>query len=97
MSPLRRLLLGALLLLAPGQAGAAAPSAGDCSGSGGVGPSHCLYRSLLPSTGIVADCKSDTDCRIGYYYGGPDRYWRHHRHKRHRHERYDGWRDGDDD
>ena len=72
MSPLRRLLLGALLLLAPWQAGAAAPSAGECSGPGGAGLSHCLYRSLLPSTGIVADCKSDTDCRIGYYYGGPD-------------------------
>jgi hypothetical protein len=72
VSPLRRLLLGALLLLAPWQAGAAASSAGECSGPGGASHSHCLYRSLLPSTGIVADCKSDTDCRVGYYYGGPD-------------------------
>jgi len=26
----------------------------------------------MPSTGIVADCRSDRDCRIGYYYGGPE-------------------------
>ena len=26
----------------------------------------------MPSTGIVADCLSDSDCRIGYYYGGPE-------------------------
>lgn len=71
MRPLRRLLLGALLLLAPWSAGAAARFTGECSGSGGAEPSHCLYRSLMPSTGIVADCKSDRDCRIGYYYGGP--------------------------
>jgi hypothetical protein len=33
---------------------------------------RCLYRSLLPSTGIVADCESDTRCRVGAYYGSPD-------------------------
>ena len=33
--------------------------------------SHCLYRSWLPSTGIVASCRDDRDCRVGYYYGDP--------------------------
>jgi len=28
---------------------------------------------VLPSAGIVADCRSDRDCRVGYYYGGPER------------------------
>jgi len=69
---LRRLLPGALFLFVCWQAAAAAAPAGECSGLGGAGPSHCLYRSLLPSTGIIADCKSDSDCRIGYYYGQPD-------------------------
>lgn len=45
---------------------------GECTGSGGDGPSRCLYRSLLPSTGIVADCQSDAHCRVGAYYGSPD-------------------------
>jgi len=26
----------------------------------------------MPSTGMVADCRSDRDCRVGYYYGGPE-------------------------
>ena len=73
MFPLARLLLGALLLLAPLPAAAAAPAPAECSGPGGAGPSHCLYRSVLPSAGIVADCVSDRDCRVGYYYGGLDR------------------------
>ena len=50
-----------------------APVAGDCAGPGGVGPSRCLYRSAFPSTGLVADCRTDRDCRVGYYYGDPDR------------------------
>jgi hypothetical protein len=68
-----RLLLGALVLLVPSPAAATPVSTGECSGPGGAGPSHCLYRSLMPSTGIVADCKSDSDCRIGYYYGDPSK------------------------
>jgi len=68
---LRRLLLGALVLLVPWPAAATSPSPGECSGPGGTGPSRCLYRSLMPSTGIVADCQSDRDCRVGYYYGDP--------------------------
>lgn len=71
MRSLRRLLVGALFLLAPYPAAAAVPSSAECSGPGGAGPSHCLYRSGLPSSGIVADCKSDRDCRVGYYYGEP--------------------------
>ena len=73
MRALWRLLLGALVLLALWPAAATPVSTGECSGPGGAGPSHCLYRSLMPSTGIVADCKSDSDCRVGYYYGGPER------------------------
>jgi hypothetical protein len=45
---------------------------GECTGGGGAGPSRCLYRSLLPSSGIVADCESDARCRVGAYYGSPD-------------------------
>ncbi len=72
MSPARLLLSGILIALVWWPLADAAPSAGECSGSGGVGCSHCLYRSLMPSTGIVADCRSDRDCRVGYYYGGPE-------------------------
>ena len=71
MGALWRCLLGALALLVPWPAAATPVSTGECSGPGGAGPSHCLYRSLMPSTGIVADCRSDSDCRIGYYYGEP--------------------------
>jgi hypothetical protein len=70
MRPLLSLLLGALISLSAGWAAAEAPA--DCSGQGGDGPSRCLYRSALPSAGIVAECTSDRDCRVGYYYGGPD-------------------------
>jgi hypothetical protein len=45
--------------------------AGDCAGPGGEQASRCLYRSAFPSTGLVADCRSDRDCRVGYYYGDP--------------------------
>lgn len=61
--------LAALALL--GAPGTAAPVPGDCAGPGGAQPSHCLYRSALPSAGIVSDCRSDRDCRVGYYYGDP--------------------------
>jgi hypothetical protein len=64
------LLLGALIVLCARPAAADAPA--DCSGPGGDGPSRCLYRSALPSAGIVAACASDRDCRVGYYYGAPD-------------------------
>lgn len=73
MRPLPRFLLGVLCALSPGLAAAASGTAGECSGPGGSGPSHCLYRSVLPSAGIVADCTNDRDCHVGYYYGGPER------------------------
>ena len=70
MRPHLPLLLGALMVLCARPAAAEAPA--DCSGPGVDGPSRCLYRSALPSTGIVAACTSDRDCRVGYYYGAPD-------------------------
>lgn len=45
-------------------------AAAECV-SDAAGGSHCLYRSLLPSSGIVASCRDDRDCRVGYYYGDP--------------------------
>jgi hypothetical protein len=51
---------------------AVTPTPGECAGRGGAGPSRCLYRSLAPSAGLVADCRNDADCRVGYYYGDPD-------------------------
>ncbi len=48
---------------------------GECS-IGSDGASLCLYRSLLPSAGIVASCRDGHDCRVGYYYGNPsDAVW----------------------
>ncbi len=63
------LLLGAALALAPAPASPPA-TPGECSGESG-GISLCVYRSLLPSAGIVASCRAGHDCRVGYYYGNP--------------------------
>jgi hypothetical protein len=60
-------------LLSLAAAASPAPVAGDCAGPAEDGPSRCLYRSALPSTGLVADCRSDRDCRVGYYYGDPEK------------------------
>jgi hypothetical protein len=60
------------LLGAAAGAWAAGDDPGDCVTGGEGRPTRCLYRSLLPSTGIVADCESDTRCRVGAYYGSPD-------------------------
>ena len=57
-------------LLGPASAGG--PTPGECARAGAGPPSRCLYRSLLPSAGLVADCKTDADCRVGYYYGDPE-------------------------
>lgn len=62
----------AATLLSVSAAGAADPGAGECAGAGGDGPSRCLYRSLLPSAGIVAVCETDTRCRVGAYHGPPE-------------------------
>ncbi len=60
----------ALVAAALGLLGAA-PVRGDCAGTGGAEPSHCIYRAAFPSAGIVADCRTDRECRVGYYYGDP--------------------------
>jgi hypothetical protein len=66
----RVLATGALLGLAAVLSAASASA--DCRPEGPHG-SYCLYRSLLPSVGIVAVCRDDRDCRVGYYYGDPDK------------------------
>ncbi len=64
--------VGAVLVVLAALAALPAPSAasGECAPEGTTG-SYCLYRSLLPSSGIVASCRDDRDCRVGYYYGDP--------------------------
>ncbi len=67
--------LALLLLLSPVVSLAAAPASppatpGECSAERG-GVSFCIYRSLLPSAGIVASCRDGGHCRVGYYYGRP--------------------------
>jgi hypothetical protein len=67
-----RILLALLLAVARhGGAGAAepAPVAGECGELAGGG-TRCLYRSGLPSAGLVAACRSERDCRLGHYRGG---------------------------
>jgi len=72
--------LGFLVLLGPTLCLAAAPAApvatsGECSAAH-AGVTLCLYRSLLPSAGLVSSCRGADDCRIGYYYGNPtDAVW----------------------
>jgi hypothetical protein len=72
--------LGLLLLLSPAVCLAAAPASphatpGECSAEHG-GVSLCLYRSLFPSSGIVASCREAGNCRVGHYYGNPaDAIW----------------------
>jgi hypothetical protein len=65
--------LSLLLLLASAVPVAAAPAStpaapGECSAESG-GVTLCVYRSLLPSAGIVASCRDARDCRVGYYHG----------------------------
>jgi len=52
-------------LLGPG----ASARAADCAPEGAA--TRCIYRSLLPSSGLVSVCKSERDCRVGYYAGNP--------------------------
>lgn len=68
------LLLGSALSLA---AAPTSPPAtrGECSAEK-AGVSLCIYRSLLPSSGLVASCRAGRDCRVGHYYGNPsDAVW----------------------
>src|SRR5262245_27209957 len=56
-------------MLAPGRAVA------ECLADA-TGGSRCLFRSIVPSSGIAAVCRDDRDCRVGYYYGDPaDAVW----------------------
>jgi len=66
--------IGSALLLTPPVTGASAPASvaatpGECSPERG-GATFCLYRSLLPSVGVVASCEG-RHCRVGTYYGNP--------------------------
>jgi hypothetical protein len=66
----RRLVVALAALLVPGTAGAAtAPVAGECVTDAPAGPTRCLYRSGIPSAGLLAECRSDHDCRVGHYHG----------------------------
>ena len=64
-------LLAAATVLSMPAMGHAAPAVeaarGECTPDG----RRCLYRSMLPSAGLVADCRSDAVCRVGYYHGDP--------------------------
>jgi len=62
--------IGLLLSASAAVLGDASLAAAECVAEGQTG-SHCLYRSFLPSTGLVAVCRDDRDCRVGYYYGDP--------------------------
>src|ERR1700757_1450931 len=35
------------------------------------GRTLCIYRSLIPSAGVVSSCRTEHDCRVGYYVGDP--------------------------
>jgi hypothetical protein len=50
--------------------GSASSVAAECAREGPTG-SRCFYRSFLPSTGIIALCRDDRNCRVGHYYGDP--------------------------
>ena len=69
-----------LLLLSPAAALAAEPGSpratpGECSAER-AGVSFCIYRSLLPSAGLVTSCRDRGSCRVGHYYGNPaDAVW----------------------
>jgi hypothetical protein len=70
---MRALALGLLLGAAVGTMGASTPSApsrGDCAIQRDAS-SLCVYRSLVPSAGIVSSCRDEQSCRVGYYYGSP--------------------------
>jgi hypothetical protein len=69
---MRALLAGTLLAAgvgALGVAGAPAPTPGECATTADDGATVCLYRSGLPSAGIVASCRDAHACRVGYYHG----------------------------
>jgi hypothetical protein len=72
--------VGLLLLLSPAVClGAVSPSPprspGECAAEH-AGVTLCLYRSLIPSAGIVTSCREGDGCRVGRYVGDPgDAIW----------------------
>jgi hypothetical protein len=40
----------------------------DCAQDGSG--TRCIYRSPVPSSGIVSTCRDERDCRVGYYSRG---------------------------
>jgi hypothetical protein len=63
-------LLGPVMALAGGSA-----TPGEC-GAEHAGVTVCIYRSMLPSAGIVSSCHDRGTCRVGYYHGEPaDAVW----------------------
>lgn len=65
-------LLGAALAGAATVGAETAPTPGECGEAGGGGTSRCLYRSMMPSAGLIAECTTDVACRVGVYHGRPD-------------------------
>lgn len=55
---------------APAALSPGSPARGECAADSG-GVTLCVYRSFVPSTGIVSSCRDGRDCRVGYYYGKP--------------------------
>jgi hypothetical protein len=73
--PAVALAVASILLLTPAVALAAASASppathGECSPERD-GVSFCIYRSLLPSVGIVSSCRGASRCQVGHYYGNP--------------------------
>lgn len=58
-----------LLILPAGARGDASAVPGECAPAAAV--TRCLFRSSLPSVGLVSDCEG-ARCRVGYYYGSVD-------------------------
>jgi len=67
---MRALRIGVVLVagVATLAAGIPPPSAPEC-GPVAAGLTLCLYRSGLPSVGILTSCENAHACRVGYYYG----------------------------
>lgn len=70
-APGRALRVGALLAMGVGALGAAwapALSRGECGPPAGDA-TLCVFRSGMPSVGIVTSCRDPQTCRVGYYHG----------------------------
>ena len=75
---MRALALALLVGAAVGATGASTPqgpSRRECAAQHDAS-TLCIYRSLVPSAGIVSSCRSERDCHVGYYVGNPsDAVW----------------------